>query len=275
MWCVFEGDEKGAIDVSRGGEGVFGGKRHYLMFLRLTVDARQPTSYQRQTSSLWKELLASSGVDMMRSAMQGWKCQWNDGASINDSTGALRINLIHIFRIDSQPKLLDRFNKLRVFKIGSAYVVTTHTRPTLESVIIPGKDHLFLLDKGDSSYGYLILRRLDDSRSFSLVCVCAEIYFRCIERLRGFESPKSLTTLNLSLLQARTIRALSNVQRYFRTEIEKTLWDGERYDYNGMGMIQIFPEKTLTLTGILPVIQALLNEKGALIPIFLTLIHPC
>jgi hypothetical protein len=75
-------------------------------------------------------------------------CSWNQDSFVNTSTGALALNLIHLFEFDVKPELvqLGRQND-HIFKVGESESGRLYmtSRYRLDQNVVPGCDHLFLI----------------------------------------------------------------------------------------------------------------------------------
>jgi len=106
-------------------------------------------------------------------------CSWNQDSFVNASTGAMTLNLIHLFEFDDKPESMqlgqqnDHIFKVNESQSGRLYLTS---RLRLDENIVPGRDHLFLLAGIDSTsdgenhnglienpYLYLILRPTADT----------------------------------------------------------------------------------------------------------------
>jgi hypothetical protein len=104
---------------------------------------------------------------------------WHRFSTINADTGTLSINLIHLLKFKSSPHIADIFGPLKAYRIDgitcSFYMIIDNF--DLDKFVQPGVDHIFVLDEGDSTAFYLILRELGSKRTFSLVTSFHRLYF--------------------------------------------------------------------------------------------------
>ncbi|KAJ4328615.1 hypothetical protein N0V84_000974 [Fusarium piperis] len=108
---------------------------------------------------------------------------WDNSAAVNASTGSLEINLTRICGFTTIPLKVHTHGSMMIFEVQGAapsetwmYLVTD--KP-LDHLVIPTRDHLFILDQGEEkSFVILVLRRLDDSPVFRLIAYCYGLYFR-------------------------------------------------------------------------------------------------
>ncbi|RSL92048.1 hypothetical protein CEP52_014058 [Fusarium oligoseptatum] len=108
---------------------------------------------------------------------------WNNGATVDASTGSLEINLTRICGFTAAPLKVYTDGSMSIFGVEGAgkfeawmYLITNIP---LDRLVIPGSDHLFLLDQGDEkSFVILILRKLEDSLALKLIGCCYGLYFR-------------------------------------------------------------------------------------------------
>ncbi|RTE81732.1 hypothetical protein BHE90_003736 [Fusarium euwallaceae] len=108
---------------------------------------------------------------------------WHNGATVDASTGSLKINLTRICGFTAAPSKAYTDGSMTIFGVEGASKVKAWmyliTDMPLDRLVIPGRDHLFLLDQGDEkSFVILILRKLDDSLAFKLIGCCYGLYFR-------------------------------------------------------------------------------------------------
>ncbi|RSL49688.1 hypothetical protein CEP54_012289 [Fusarium duplospermum] len=108
---------------------------------------------------------------------------WHNGATVDASTGSLEINLTRICGFTAAPLKVYTDGSMSVFGVEGAGKVEAWmyliTDVPLDRLVIPGRDHLFLLDQGDEkSFLILILRELDDGPAFELIGCCYGLYFR-------------------------------------------------------------------------------------------------
>ncbi|KAM5354789.1 hypothetical protein ACJ41O_001435 [Fusarium nematophilum] len=108
-----------------------------------------------------------------------------DDATVDAATGALSINLMHLFAFSSVPSVVSNFKspesslfRLQSMTLAGISTVYLMASSPLDEYIIPGRDHLFALDTGDESFSCLILRQHEASTIFSLVTCCDLVTFR-------------------------------------------------------------------------------------------------
>lgn len=110
---------------------------------------------------------------------------WDKGAAVDASTGSLTINLTRICEFAVVPSKVHTHEGMMIFEVQGAtpnkvwmYLITDMP---LDHLVIPTRDHLFVLDQGDEkTFVILILRKLDDSPVFRLIGCCYGLYFRSI-----------------------------------------------------------------------------------------------
>jgi hypothetical protein len=107
-----------------------------------------------------------------RQSIVSWARPWYRGATINTDTGVLSINLIHLLRLTENPLFVKALGPLKIFEVHprtlcSLFMVID--KFDLKEHIRPGLDHVFILDVGDSSCIYLILRESGCPHSFKLI----------------------------------------------------------------------------------------------------------
>ncbi|KAM6535867.1 hypothetical protein FALCPG4_005398 [Fusarium falciforme] len=131
---------------------------------------------------------------------------WDKGAAVDASTGSLMVNLTRICDLAVVPSKVHSDGAMMVFEVQGAapnkiwmYLVTDMP---LDNLVVPSRDHLFLLDLGDEkSFVVLILRKLDDSPVFRLIGCCYGLYFLFISS--NMSAPSRENTLFLSDLRNR------------------------------------------------------------------------
>ena len=74
---------------------------------------------------------------------------WHKDSYINSSTGALSLNLIHLFKFDTRPRLVQKHETTRfIYAVNenksSSLYVTSAIR--LDRVIQPGLDHVYMIE---------------------------------------------------------------------------------------------------------------------------------
>ncbi|KAF4452156.1 heterokaryon incompatibility HET-6 [Fusarium albosuccineum] len=103
---------------------------------------------------------------------------WNQGATIDTATGALSINLVHLHAFHSSPVQVADSDELRFFKVQSTPVSMFLSAETaLDKHVQPGRDHLFILDQGDSTCIFLILSKVGADKAFRLLTFCYHVTF--------------------------------------------------------------------------------------------------
>jgi hypothetical protein len=105
---------------------------------------------------------------------------WYQDATIHASTGALSINLTHLLKFSSSPKPVASSETLHAVAFE---VRTEQCRPYLftqdfamDQLIDPRRDHLFILDEGNSSCSYLVMRKSGAPRMFRIVGCCYDVF---------------------------------------------------------------------------------------------------
>ncbi|KAH8896543.1 hypothetical protein GQ53DRAFT_613319, partial [Thozetella sp. PMI_491] len=100
------------------------------------------------------------------------------GAVIDADTGALSVSLICLCRIRTTPTLVHESEPLSVFKIdGSKTTLYVASRHSIDTLVVPGQDQLFIM-KGDfCPMTYVVLRGLSKPGRFRFVAALPYIYF--------------------------------------------------------------------------------------------------
>ncbi|KAJ4179794.1 hypothetical protein NW755_012190 [Fusarium falciforme] len=114
------------------------------------------------------------------------KRPWFLDATVNSANGTLGINLIRLLTIPSVPEFVQELSGLWLFKV-QAPVVSKTSRPVslyltttmrLDKYVKPGRDHVFILDEGNSSCLFLVLREAADGKTFTLLTCCYHASFQ-------------------------------------------------------------------------------------------------
>ncbi|KAL1595926.1 hypothetical protein SLS60_009616 [Paraconiothyrium brasiliense] len=109
---------------------------------------------------------------------------WRDSAYVDARTGSLAIDLIHVLQFKTKPRLWGEWGGMKVYRLdaidGQVAMYLTVQCLALDQIIIPGRDHLFLLWCGSSEpCMYPILRQAGgiQAHEYMLVGVCSHICF--------------------------------------------------------------------------------------------------
>lgn len=118
---------------------------------------------------------------------------WHNLCSVSAQTGALAIQLVRLLCIRYQPTLVSRMGSLFCYRVPSQrpfedskpnalhddtpYLIFVTRTESLQDLIQPEKDHLFILDRKFSQPVFLILRETGDCGNFELVAPCEQIFF--------------------------------------------------------------------------------------------------
>ncbi|CAM1506224.1 Fc.00g058650.m01.CDS01 [Cosmosporella sp. VM-42] len=113
---------------------------------------------------------------------------WYRGARVDAATGSLSINLIHLLKFRAVPeniKISKKYSsacKIFEVKVGGKqtalavmYIITEGFDLGL---ILPGSDHLFILDEGRGYCLFLIMREAETSGTFRLLTCCYQVWFQ-------------------------------------------------------------------------------------------------
>ncbi|KAF5009247.1 hypothetical protein FDECE_4540 [Fusarium decemcellulare] len=117
---------------------------------------------------------------------------WYHGATIDAVTGALSTNLVHLHAFRSSPIQVADSDSLRFFKVESTPVpVYLSAEIALDKHVQPGRDHLFILDQGDSTCLFLILSEVNGTKTFRLLTCCHHVTFEVADdiSLTPFKAP--------------------------------------------------------------------------------------
>ncbi|RMJ02370.1 hypothetical protein CDV36_015363 [Fusarium kuroshium] len=127
------------------------------------------------------------------------KRRWSQDASIDTSTGALSINLIHYMPLAGPLEKIEESEGFFLFCLDAepcaVYLVSEHRLDEL----VTGDDQLFILNQDDDSRIYLILRPSDRQNVFKLVAVCP---YTAIKTRWSIPLGVSLEDLQYSLYEA-------------------------------------------------------------------------
>lgn len=116
---------------------------------------------------------------------------WDREVAINSVDGTLSIYLTHICVLPSHPMLIGRDARLGLFEVegpnSSIYLASQHT---LDSIVIPGHDHIFMLttkvSKSKFNMHYLVLRATDypsRTNSYRIVGTCLYLTLGIVDEL--------------------------------------------------------------------------------------------
>ena len=205
------------------------------------------------------------------------RISWRRHASIDPSTGTLSIKLRHLFQFRSSPlpEKIPNMYEVRERHVAM-YIVTQEGGPPLDTLVPPGRNHLFCLEKEDGDPGYLLLflRELDSASSppektFKLVLCCSfcDVFITCPARPHSWHGePRSIdlrrslhTIIDEMLRQAGGTKVLDgSAHEAWKSRNTPDEW----------AMHQMFPGPGVTLRSILPIFQAVLNESRGQKPRF-------
>ncbi|PQE27374.1 heterokaryon incompatibility HET-6 protein [Rutstroemia sp. NJR-2017a WRK4] len=221
---------------------------------------------------------------------------WRRTASIDLSTGALSIKLHHLFQFNANPVPTEVADLFEVVEEPCAlYIRTQKGGPPLDTLVPPGRNHLFYLEKeeGDSGYLLLFLQELDCNyfsprKSFKLLLCCAyaDIFLLSPPPIRSKDTMFiDIRDINLQLsLHTVISKARETMGRNMALEgdlYESDLHDtialylnfhdgrGMREMFPWRGMREMFPWRGITVRDLLHVFQGYLNESRHQKPNFL------
>jgi hypothetical protein len=198
---------------------------------------------------------------------------WRRSASIDSSTGALSTKLHHLFQFNASPVRTEVADLYEVLEEPCALYIMTHKGgPPLDTLVPPGRNHLFYLEKeeGDSGYLLLFLQELDcesfsPGKSFKLLLCCAyaDIFLLSPATISGGAPWEFIHDINLQL-SLHTVISEAQKMMGGKETLEGGLYDALKdYDTNdkGRGMRQMFPWRGIALSDVLRVFQGYLNES--------------
>jgi hypothetical protein len=117
--------------------------------------------------------------------VQVWVPTWNHSAFVDARTGSLTIDLVHVLQFQTKPRLWGVSQGSHVFRLDAikteVAMYLTGQGMRLDEIIVPGRDHLFLLWCGNNQpCMYPILRQVDGSQrqEYMLLGVCSHL---CLE----------------------------------------------------------------------------------------------
>ncbi|KAK4166951.1 heterokaryon incompatibility protein-domain-containing protein [Cladorrhinum sp. PSN259] len=171
--------------------------------------------------------------------------------SVEESTGALLIQLTHLFRINMLPSV--------VGQIGSREVVCYHlsgqttltsteqdtvdpdehqvfftTRTTgLEQLILPEKDHLFALVERDQRLVFFILRQTDTPGRFRLVARCLQVMLLDYADSRD-DCYHGVFRPSVVQIHERNALKISGIQKSLKAGLWDDVWETSVYDSHRM-----------------------------------------
>lgn len=107
---------------------------------------------------------------------------WDSTAFVDPRTGALTIDLVYILQFRTMPRAWGVWRDSQLFRLnannGKVAMYLTVQDLELDKMIIPGRDHLFVLWCGNKQpYIYLILRECTRQNYYTLVGVCSYLCF--------------------------------------------------------------------------------------------------
>ncbi|RSL41874.1 hypothetical protein CEP54_015685 [Fusarium duplospermum] len=124
------------------------------------------------------EILTEEEIHMLKQR------PWYRKATVDSATGNLKINLTHLVGFSSKPINVEKNEIMSLFEveaIGTDASMYLASDVPLDSLIKPGKDHLFLLDDGsETSFIFLILRDSGNKGNlpmFKLIGCCYQLCF--------------------------------------------------------------------------------------------------
>ncbi|KAJ2903052.1 hypothetical protein MKZ38_010472 [Zalerion maritima] len=222
---------------------------------------------------------ADAGDEARRTSMA-----WHRLAAVQSRTGALSISMTHVLAIKSQPQLVGEKDGLAVYTIPGAshgcQVVLITKDMALGQQVVPGLDHIWVLDTEDANHSYicLILRHAAAAsapNAVRLVCsvpflgFCIPLWKRNPTQYRGktiylprWEMyPGALTLTDLRQpLESGVNEALGKLMR---RNASGHPFDPLPYIYSDLIWRQLLPDKRArTAANIHSIIQSILDEAA-------------
>jgi Heterokaryon incompatibility protein (HET) len=206
---------------------------------------------------------------------------WRRNASIDPSTGALSIKLGHILQFKSSPVLKIESGTLRMYEVRteSCALYMSTDDVSLDTLIPPGPNHLFYLEKEDGSGCLLLfLRELEMPKTYKLVVCCSycDLFLLC-PRPVGFTDGFLNYVHNVDLHESLN-SVLSDALDFIggRQFLDHRLHEVPYLsNEQGNGFRQIFPGDSFTVRDILPVCQGLIDESRGSTPTFVEAYVAC
>ncbi|UPL03540.1 hypothetical protein LCI18_014474 [Fusarium solani-melongenae] len=117
--------------------------------------------------------------DLKKKHVVSFERIWHRDATVDAVTGTLSINLIHLLRFRSTPRMVSRSGGLSLFLVqGKSATMCLISNARLDKYVMPGRDHLFILDTGQSSCFYIVMRKLDATDTFRILACCNHLAFK-------------------------------------------------------------------------------------------------
>ncbi|KAH7329448.1 heterokaryon incompatibility protein-domain-containing protein, partial [Stachybotrys elegans] len=137
------------------------------------------------------------------------KRPWNRDIAVDADTGALSAYLTHFCTVSTQPVLVGKLGTLGIFKMrGATHSLFLTAEIPLNAVARPGCDHIFILDSGNSTLIYLILRQLDSPKTYKMVVSCPHLFLGNSDKIQFLDTEIPLP--------------IQSFQRSLYDEIERT-----------------------------------------------------
>ncbi|KAF5712829.1 heterokaryon incompatibility het-6 [Fusarium mundagurra] len=107
---------------------------------------------------------------------------WYLGTTVDSSTGALSIDLIHLLEFESSPRKMEDVELIKgwhPFTVSGRHsnLVLSSNIP-LDELIVPFRDHLFCLNEENGSPIFLVMSHEIDNNTYKLVGVCRHVVFQ-------------------------------------------------------------------------------------------------
>jgi hypothetical protein len=107
---------------------------------------------------------------------------WYLSTTIDSSTGALSINLIHLLEFQSSPRKTENVGSMNdwhqfIIPGRDASLVLSSNLP-LDKLVIPTRDHLFCLNDGIGSPIFLVMSLETDNHTYNLMGICRHVAFQ-------------------------------------------------------------------------------------------------
>ncbi|KAG4285982.1 hypothetical protein FPRO06_07242 [Fusarium proliferatum] len=209
---------------------------------------------------------------------------WYLGTTVDSSTGALSISLIHLFEFQKSPKKMEDVrsdNGWHLFTISSRHstLVLSSNFP-LNELIVPTRDHLFCLDDGNGSPPFLVMSLEIGDNSYKLMAICRHVAFQdqrlylgdSIRRWNAYEK-------NDWVWHDQDLHLMS-LRYTLHTQIEATNTDAKSMDvWIGTPLSVSSFNARLRFSGpyctLKPILMGLINEHNNVEPGFLASLNVC
>ncbi|KAF5626154.1 hypothetical protein F52700_8871 [Fusarium sp. NRRL 52700] len=221
---------------------------------------------------------------------------WYLGTTIDSSTGALSINLIHLLEFQSSPRKMENVEFVQdwhLFTISGRHsnLVLSSNLP-LEELIVPTRDHLFCLNANNSSPIFLVMSLCTDKSTYKLMGICRHVAFQermylreSVQQWNAWETPYASDD-GWDLFASEEVSGdqnlhLRSLQYNLHTQLEAINTDGSLtpiWTYNPAGISSLDAKLAFddgSDCKLKPVLMGLINEQNNPEPGFLARLSLC